>query len=121
MPREAEQHANWHAVFFALPKVTESRTAQLELVYYLSGICTSGEKQLVSLFSYVYLANPDRCMVIIDEPELSLSVEWQQSILEDVIKSGRCGSLIAATQSPFVYNNSLRNIAKALDTFLTVE
>lgn len=82
---------------------------------------SSGEKQLVSLFSYVYLANPDRCMVIIDEPELSLSVEWQQSILEDVIKSGRCGSLIAATQSPFVYNNSLRNIAKALDTFLTVE
>lgn len=25
--------------YFALPKVTESRTAQLELVYYLSGIC----------------------------------------------------------------------------------
>ncbi len=82
---------------------------------------SSGEKQLVSLFSYVYLSNPDKCMVIIDEPELSLSVEWQQSILEDVKQSGRCGSLIAATQSPFVYNNTLRSIAKALDSFLTVE
>ena len=59
-------------------------------------------------------------MVIIDEPELSLSVEWQQSILEDIRKSGKCGSLIAATQSPFVYNNSLRPIAKSLDSFLTV-
>lgn len=82
---------------------------------------SSGEKQLVSLLSYVYLSNPDKCIVIIDEPELSLSVEWQQSILEDVKQSGKCGSLIVATQSPFVYNNSLRSIAKALDSFLTVE
>jgi len=81
---------------------------------------SSGEKQLVSLFCYIYLSNPDKCMVIIDEPELSLSVEWQQSILEDIRKSGKCGSLIAATQSPFVYNNSLRPIAKSLDSFLTV-
>ena len=28
--------------YFALPKVAESRTAQLELVYYLSGICNIG-------------------------------------------------------------------------------
>lgn len=82
---------------------------------------SSGEKQLVSLFSYVYLSNPDKCMVIIDEPELSLSVEWQQSVLEDLKQSGKCGSLIAATQSPFVYNNALRSIAKGLDSFLTVE
>lgn len=81
---------------------------------------SSGEKQMVSLFSYLYLSNPGKCMVIIDEPELSLSVEWQQSILEDIILSKKCGSLIAATQSPFVYNNSLRHLARALDEFLTV-
>ena len=82
---------------------------------------SSGEKQLVSLFCYIYLSNPDKCMVIIDEPELSLSVEWQKSILEDVAQSGKCGSLIVATQSPFVYDNSLRPLAKSLDTFLTME
>ena len=82
---------------------------------------SSGEKQLVSLFSYVYLATSSECMVIIDEPELSLSVEWQTNILEDVIKSKKCGSLIAATQSPFVYDNSLETMAKSLDSFLTME
>lgn len=82
---------------------------------------SSGEKQLVSLFSYIYLSNPNKCMVIIDEPELSLSVEWQTSILEDVKLSGKCVSLIAATQSPFIYNNSLRPLARSLDSFLKLE
>ena len=82
---------------------------------------SSGEKQLVSLFSYVYLSISSKCMIIIDEPELSLSVDWQTSILEDVIKSKKCGSLIAATQSPFVYDNSLVSVARSLDSFLTLE
>lgn len=82
---------------------------------------SSGEKQLVSLFSYVYLSTSTECMIIIDEPELSLSVEWQTSILEDVIKSQKCGSLVAATQSPFVYDNSLMSAARSLDSFLTLE
>lgn len=82
---------------------------------------SSGEKQMVSLFCYVYLANPDKCMVIIDEPELSLSVAWQRDILEDVMNSKKCGALIAATQSPFVYDNSLRHLAKSMDSFLSME
>lgn len=82
---------------------------------------SSGEKQMVSLFCYVYLANPDKCMVIIDEPELSLSVAWQKDILEDVMESKKCGALIAATQSPFVYNNSLRHLAKSMNSFLSME
>lgn len=82
---------------------------------------SSGEKQLVSLFSSIYLSTQNKCMVIIDEPEISLSVEWQESILEDIIQSGKCGSLIVATQSPFIFNNSLKPLAKSLDSFLTVE
>ncbi len=82
---------------------------------------SSGEKQLVSLFSYVHLSTKGECMVIIDEPELSLSVEWQETILEDIMKNNKCGSLIAATQSPFVYDNSLQCFAKSLDSFLTLE
>lgn len=82
---------------------------------------SSGEKQVVSLFSYVYLSVEQDCMVIIDEPELSLSVEWQESILEDIIESKKCKSLIVATQSPFVYDNSLIGFAKPLETFLTLE
>lgn len=44
---------------------------------------SAGEKQIISLFSYL-LFNPDKTWVIIDEPELSLSMSWQEIILNDI-------------------------------------
>lgn len=82
---------------------------------------SSGEKQIVALFSYIYLFVKQKCIVIIDEPELSLSVAWQETILEDIVKSNKCNHLIVATQSPFVYDNSLFSYAHAMEEFLSVE
>lgn len=82
---------------------------------------SSGEKQIVAMFSYIYLLIKDSCMVIIDEPELSLSVPWQEIVLEDVLKSDTCSYLVVATQSPFVYQNTLRPYTHAIEEFLTVE
>ena len=59
--------------------------------------------------------------MIIDEPELSLSVEWQERILEDIVECTKCDQLVVATQSPFVYDNTLISYAHAMDEFLTVE
>lgn len=82
---------------------------------------SSGEKQIVALFSYIYLFIKQQSIIIIDEPELSLSVTWQETILEDLLKSGMCDHLIVATQSPFVYDNALLSYAHAMEEFLTVE
>ena len=82
---------------------------------------SSGEKQIVAVFSYIYLLIKAPCMIIIDEPELSLSVTWQETILEDILKSEMCNQLIVATQSPFVYDNSLLPYAHSMEEFLTVE
>lgn len=82
---------------------------------------SSGEKQIVALFSYIYLIVKQQSIIIIDEPELSLSVTWQETILEDVLKSDMCNHLIVATQSPFVYDNSLLPCAHAMEEFLTLE
>lgn len=40
---------------------------------------SSGEKQIVSIFSKVYLDVTSQCIFIIDEPEISLSIKWQKS------------------------------------------
>lgn len=82
---------------------------------------SSGEKQIVAVFSYIYLLVKEPCLIIIDEPELSLSVTWQETILEDIMKSEMCSQLIVATQSPFVYDNLLLPYAHAMEEFLTVE
>ena len=79
---------------------------------------SSGEKQIVGLFSKLILEDDDNILVIIDEPEISISMEWQRTILIDVLNSRNCGCLIAATHSPFVFDNELVSSTHNLDEFL---
>lgn len=78
---------------------------------------SSGEKQIVSLFSHLYLTNKHDYLVLIDEPELSLSVKWQKTFLEDVRKGAFCNGLIAVTHSPFIFDNSLDKYAHGIEEF----
>lgn len=68
---------------------------------------SSGEKQMMSIFSRLYLGDGHDVAVIIDEPELSLSIEWQMDFLPDMLDSGACKFLVAATHSPFIFENRL--------------
>lgn len=71
---------------------------------------SSGEKQILSIFTKIYLANIDdknkKYWIFYDEPELSLSIEWQTILLPKIIESGRCEFLLAATHSPFIFKDS---------------
>lgn len=79
---------------------------------------SSGEKQIVSLFCHLYLSSQEEYYVIIDEPELSLSVPWQKKILPDIIGSGKCGGLLAVTHSPFVFDNCLEPYTHSIEEFV---
>lgn len=74
---------------------------------------SSGEKQMVSLFAKLFLYDGPK-IVLIDEPELSLSIDWQRKILLDVVRAPTCSQLIAITHSPFVFDNQLEPYARAL-------
>ncbi|MDD4651230.1 MAG: AAA family ATPase [Methanothrix sp.] len=78
---------------------------------------SSGEKQIVSLFSHLYLSGQKKYFILIDEPELSLSVPWQRRFLIDICKSEFYTGLIAATHSPFIYDNDLLPYAHGLGEF----
>ena len=78
---------------------------------------SSGEKQIVSLFSHLYLSGKDKYFLLIDEPELSLSVPWQRRFLVDIKKGRFCWGIVAATHSPFIYDNELRAYAKSFGEF----
>ncbi|EMH5178900.1 AAA family ATPase [Serratia marcescens] len=73
---------------------------------------SSGEKQILSLFTKIYLAELDdlnrKYWIFYDEPEISLSIEWQQMLLPKIIESDRCEFLMAATHSPFIFKNNLK-------------
>lgn len=67
---------------------------------------SSGEKQIISIFSKLYLDNTNKnCVILFDEPELSISIEWQKTLITDIMNSKKCSLLIAVTHSPFIFDN----------------
>jgi ABC-type dipeptide/oligopeptide/nickel transport system ATPase subunit len=65
---------------------------------------SSGEQQMLSMaYQLLFKARPGT-LVLIDEPELSLHVTWQQSLVEDLgtLGKGRSLSFLLASHSPTV-------------------
>ena len=82
---------------------------------------SSGEKQIVSLFSKLYLEENEPSIVIIDEPELSLSIEWQKMLLPDIMHTEKCELLLTVTHSPFIFQNEFDMIAKEMRQIMQME
>lgn len=83
---------------------------------------SSGEKQIISIFSKIYLIDDEeqRFIVLFDEPELSLSILWQRELLPDIINSNRCDFLLAVTHSPFIFENELDRYAVGLNEYVKI-
>lgn len=81
---------------------------------------SSGEKQIVSLFSRLYLESDKKSFVIIDEPELSLSLPWQRMLLPDIIRTNNCDLLLTVTHSPFIFENEFDYIADEMRKYIKI-
>lgn len=62
---------------------------------------SAGEKQMLSFLCYnaFHSKNP----IFIDEPELSLHVDWQRILFNTLISQGTNNQFIVSTHSPFIY------------------
>ncbi|WP_079679611.1 AAA family ATPase [Planktothrix sp. PCC 11201] len=80
---------------------------------------SSGEKQIISILSKIYLAeDKQRFILLFDEPELSLSMIWQRQLLPDILNSNKCDFLLAVTHSPFIFDNELDRYAVGLNEYV---
>lgn len=68
--------------------------------YGVSGL-SSGERQLFTLLYASWRAKDESTFMLIDEPEISLHIDWQRQILPEMYKQGQ-QQLIACTHSPEV-------------------
>ena len=62
---------------------------------------SSGEKQMLSFLCYN--AFTEGMAIFIDEPELSLHVDWQRRLLPTLLKQEQRNQFFVATHSPFIY------------------
>ena len=81
---------------------------------------SSGEKQILSLFSKLYLNCKNNSIILFDEPELSLSILWQSHLIPDIIDSNKCGFICAVTHSPFIFDNKYELNTIDIKEYITV-
>lgn len=64
---------------------------------------SAGEKQMLSFLCYNTFS--EKTAIFIDEPELSLHIDWQRLLLPTLLEQGTDNQFFIATHSPFIYAN----------------
>lgn len=67
-----------------------------------SEILSAGEKQMLSFLCYNAFAQ--QACIFIDEPEISLHVDWQRILFPILLEQSTGNQFIVATHSPFIYS-----------------
>ena len=63
---------------------------------------SSGEKQMLIILLTVLVEDRQPTVLLMDEPEVSLHIEWQQKLLELILDLNPSAQIIVTTHSPAV-------------------
>jgi len=66
---------------------------------------SSGEKQILVILLTVLIQDNKHCVLFMDEPEVSLHVEWQKRLIDIVLEMNPNVQIILTTHSPAVIMN----------------
>ena len=61
---------------------------------------SSGEKQMLVILLTVLVQDKQPCILLMDEPEISLHIEWQQRVIEIIREMNPYAQIILTTHSP---------------------
>ncbi len=70
---------------------------------------SSGEKQLLIILLTALVQDNKPFIVLMDEPEISLHTDWQEQLVESILKLNENAQIIIATHSPFVVSHRWTN------------
>ena len=79
-------------------EIVFEQDGELLLPYRLS----SGEKQMLVILLTVLVQDKQPCVLLMDEPEVSLHIEWQQRIISIIREMNPQAQIILTTHSPAV-------------------
>lgn len=66
---------------------------------------SSGERQVIFIFLKVVIASVDSALILMDEPEISLHLSWQEKLLNEIRKVNTTSQIIIVTHSPAMLMN----------------
>ncbi len=61
---------------------------------------SSGERQLIFIFLKIINGGVDNSLILMDEPEISLHLSWQEKLLTEITNANSSSQMIIVTHSP---------------------
>ncbi len=80
---------------------------------------SSGEKQIVTFFAYLIfgLQDTNQSLFIVDEPELSLHLQWQRQFVDTILELNPDIQLIFATHAPEIIGKHINKAVKLIPKY----
>lgn len=75
---------------------------------------SSGERQVIFIFLKVINGGVDNSLILMDEPEISLHLSWQEKLLSEITQVNPTSQIIIVTHSPAIVMNGW------LDSFIDI-
>ena len=78
---------------------------------------SSGERHLLTFLATILLDGQNRDFILIDEPEISLNILWQEKLIDLIHKMAPNAQLIVASHSQSIAENHLSSLTQIEKTF----
>lgn len=76
---------------------------------------SSGERQIIYIFIKVLIALDNNAIILMDEPEISLHLSWQENLISEIRKLNNKSQIIIVTHSPAIVMNGW------MDSFIDIK
>lgn len=112
-------------LFEATHKTVERTSASLALIQWGKPLdlhkLSSGEKQLLSILLTVTLQDCQHAVLCMDEPEVSLHIDWQQQLIDVVRQLNPNVQIILTTHSPAMVMNGWVDKVVEVSDIVTID
>lgn len=80
---------------------------------------SSGERQIIFIFLKVINGSVNSSLILMDEPEISLHLSWQEKLLKEITKVNKSSQIIIVTHSPAIVMNGWLDCLTDIDSIFT--
>ena len=95
-------------LFAETSKKIDRKSNEIQFIQHMGGITetitpyqlSSGEKQMLAILMTVLVENREKYVLLMDEPEISLHIDWQQQLIDLIRQLNPNVQIILSTHSP---------------------
>lgn len=80
---------------------------------------SSGEKQLLIILLTVLLERGEECILMLDEPEISMHISWQYKLIDMILQLNPNVQIILTTHSPMIFSDGWGDKAIHMENITT--